>query len=265
MPSEVQRGGGPSTRADRQTASGRGRAGRMGPTTLKPTVHPHDPALRHQLTRHGHVVLHLEERLVAALAQRGQRRGVTGRVQRDPVHAQQSVAGLQGALPGEEAWSVTTRGRWRSMEGAGQGVPEQGTVPRTAGWGGHAGMICSGGMKLSRKGDFGARTGTGPHGVTANVLPAPGPGVTLTRCPAGVAAVRGSPHPSPQVSAPTGGQGYSGRVKNNLAQAPLQDGFRFLTSPCQDSLKMARNLPPGRRGVGTGHSSPSGQGRGAQS
>lgn len=58
------------------------------------------------LTWHGHVVFHLEECFVVALAQRGQCSRVAGSMQWDPVHTQQPVSCFQGALPGGKARSA---------------------------------------------------------------------------------------------------------------------------------------------------------------
>lgn len=67
--------------------------------TASPTQFPTTGSL---LTWSGHVVLHLEERLMAALSQHGQGCGMAGPMQRDPINTEQPVAHLQGALPKEK-------------------------------------------------------------------------------------------------------------------------------------------------------------------
>ena len=92
------------------------------PSTLGPLLAA-ARALRPQLTWDGHVVLHLEERLVAALPQRGQGSGVAGPLQRDPVNAEQSVPHLQGALPAGKGQVMPPRPVSERTEG-GQGSEE---------------------------------------------------------------------------------------------------------------------------------------------
>lgn len=65
------------------------------PSLFLPQFQPSGP----QLTWHSHIILHLEQCLMAALPQGGQGSGVAGTMQWDPINAEQPVTHLQGALP----------------------------------------------------------------------------------------------------------------------------------------------------------------------